>query len=245
MVAAGMAMNPYGVHYTTADMMYKAFVKPFVDVKDVAAGKTKEVSQGAQTVLKTAVGALATSIIPVLNKNYSKIFADADKKMEAIRSEYGEAYAATWDAFKDNDIITAAFMYDPGAVLASKLGKESLKTTASLLSILSGGTLDGFLSSVKSKFGKERKIPDRKLGGSPDTWMDESVLREDSDKVSPADFLTNKKVIQQAISSPEAQRMQSSSGKVVHELLKVDEAVLYCTIKVYCAGRHEIRYSSE
>jgi hypothetical protein len=220
LVSAGMEMNPYGIQYTTGDMMYKAFIKPFVDVKDVAAGKTKEVSQGAQTVLKTVMSSMATVVLPVLNKHYDQIFADARKRMEAIRSEYGDVYAATWNAFKDNDIITSAFMYDPGAVLGSSLGKKSLKTTASVLSILSGGSLDGFLNDVKKRFGNDKPPPDRTQGGGgADSWVDESIIREDESKSNPAEFLTNPKVIQKAVSSPEAQRMQAEAGKVIRDIL--------------------------
>ena len=37
------------------------------------------------------------------------------QQIDKIKGEYAEVYQRTWDAFKDHDILCAAFMYSPMA----------------------------------------------------------------------------------------------------------------------------------
>lgn len=228
---SGVGMSPYGFQYTTPDMLYKAFIKPFTDVPKVASGKTKELAVAAQTLTKTVLTAAATSLIPFLNKKYEQIFKDNEKAVSKIRQEYGDVYQATWDAFKDADILTMAFMYDPGAVLTTGLAKQSLKTTGKMLSVLSGGALDDYLRKVQSRFGSGKNtnkgswneplsLPETQihLRDQPTEQITEDEAQQ-NDQKKPADYLLNKKVIAKAINSPKAQKMQHEAGQAVRGML--------------------------
>lgn len=225
---AGYDMNNgFGAHYASSNQMYDTFVKPFVDVADVAGGKTKEMSKKTGTLMKVAFETIATTLIPFLNDSYDEIFKDESEALDKIKNEYADVYNATWDAFKDNDIATMAFMYNPGSCLTSLLARKAPGVTGKLLSVLSGGSLDGFLDKVKDKFGRKGSAPpDRSSGGNTDSWQDEhkwlkgTLLREDDEKQSAGDVLTNKKVIDKALATPTAQHMQRDAVNVVRNTLK-------------------------
>ena len=233
MMDMGGAMGPYGVHIASNDALYKTFIKPFVDVVDVAAGKTKELSQKAQTLGKIAFETIGSTIFPWLSSDYAEIFQEEKSQIDKIKSQYREVYQATWDAFQTNDVAWTAFFCYPGAVFASALARKTPLVTLKMLSVFSGGTMDGFLSRVQQKFSTESKKSnnnDSSSGGdklpSP-TW--ESVLREDDEKKQKqkpkkgptlADVLTNEKVIKKALSSPTAQRIQKETREVVRGTLQ-------------------------
>lgn len=139
---------PYGAHYADSDALYKTFIKPFADVFSVAAGKTKEASQKAQTLLKVSFETIATTLIPVLRDDYAEIFAHEKEEIDKIRSEYGSVYQATWDAFNEMDILIPAFMYRPDLFITAKFIKKAPKAAAKLLSVLSGGALDKTLGKL-------------------------------------------------------------------------------------------------
>jgi hypothetical protein len=152
-MSAAYAMTPYGVHYTSGDMLYKAFVKPFVDVVDVAVGKTKEMSQRVQTLAKVGFEAVATSLLPFLTSDYKEIFDKEKEELDKIRNEYSEVYAATWDAFKQTDVALTAFFCYPGAVLTGVMAKKAPDVALRMLGILSGGTLDSWIEKVRKAIG--------------------------------------------------------------------------------------------
>lgn len=230
MMAAG-DMNPYGVHIASNDALYKTFIKPFVDVVDVAAGKTKELSQKAQTLGKIAFETIGSTIFPWLSSDYAEIFQEEKSQIDKIKSQYSEVYQATWDAFQTNDVAWTAFFCYPGAVFASSLARKTPLVTLKMLSVFSGGTMDNFLSKAQRKFSTtssgKGKNNNNDYGGdklpSP-TW--ESVLREDSEqpkkksKITLADVVTNEKVIKKALSSPVAQRLQKETRSVVQGTLR-------------------------
>lgn len=239
MVDAGM-MSPYGVHFASSDALYKTFIKPFVDVVDVTAGKTKEMSARTQNLARVAFEAIATSIMPFFSSDYDEIFQREKEKIDKIRSDYADVYGATWDAFKRNDVTMTAFLCYPAAVLTSVVARKSPKATMNVLSVLSGGTLDSFFSKVKASlggFGKAGKGERYSSSGgdSVPTW--ESVIREDDDKKkkkpSLADIVTNKKLVKKAISSPAAQRLQKEARDAVHDTLRTvyDRASTISTVK--------------
>lgn len=231
MMAAG-DMNPYGVHIASNDALYKTFIKPFVDVVDVAAGKTKELSQKAQTLGKIAFETIGSTIFPWLSSDYAEIFQEEKSQIDKIKSQYAEVYQATWDAFQTNDVAWTAFFCYPGAVFASSLARKTPLVTLKMLSVFSGGTMDNFLSRAQQKFSTNNKKSNNNNDSidsidklpSP-TW--ESVLREDDEKkrqpkkkTTLADVLTNEKVIKKALSSPTAQRIQKETREVVHGTLQ-------------------------
>lgn len=229
MMAAG-DMNPYGVHIASNNDLYKTFIKPFVDVVDVAAGKTKELSQKTQTLGKIAFETIGSTIFPWLSSDYAEIFQEEKAQIDKIKSQYSEVYQATWDAFQTNDVAWTAFFCYPGAVFASSLARKTPLVTLKMLSVFSGGTMDNFLSRAQQKFSTNGKKSNNNndYGGdklpSP-TW--ESVLHEDDatkrktkKKTTLADVLTNEKVIKKALSSPTAQRIQKETREVVRGTLK-------------------------
>lgn len=224
LIDAGIGMSPYGAHFASGDQMYNTFVKPFVDVGNVAAGKTKEASKQISTSLKVAFESVATTLLPFLRDSYSEIFKEEKEALDKIKNEYNDVYNATWDAFKDNDVVCMAFAYNPGSVITQGLAKTAPEAVSKLLSVLSGGSLDGFLDQVKKKFGSApSKGHDNAGAGNSDSWMDESVLREDDQddarNLSASDVLADKKVINKALASPEARRMQSEAQNAVRKSL--------------------------
>lgn len=219
------AVGPYGMHFGSSEDLYKIFVKPFADVVQTTVGKTKELSQQAQTVVKVAFESVMTTLIPVLSDSYSEIFAKEKNELDKIRNEYSEVYKANWDAFKDNDVLAAAFMYAPTALLTIQFARKSPGVAAKMISALSGGTLDGFLKKVADKFpnwnspGGPTGLGRRDDG--PGVPM-EGILREDGDKKQPdvAEILTNKKVIAALQNSPVVKRMEQQGQAMVRHTLE-------------------------
>lgn len=218
--AMGGSSGPYGMHFASEDQLYKVFIKPFADVVGVAAGKTKELSQKGLTLLHVAFEALATTLVPILKDSYGEIFAKEKEEIAKIRSEYADVYNSTWDAFKDNDILVAAFMYRPDLFLTAQFVRKAPKAAAKLLSVLSGGTLDRALMGIL-KGGGEGKKDSHEGPGLPL----ESVLREAGDKPnSKVDMLAqladNKKVHQALANSPKVQQMTKTGQDTVRGTLQ-------------------------
>jgi len=215
-------MSPYGIQFADRNQMSNMFIKPFTDVFKVAAGKTKELSSKTITLVDVAFKVLATTIIPILKQDYDEVFERGSSRIEQIKSEYADVYNATWDVFKNKDLAIIAFMYAPAACLLGKLGKSSAKSTSNLLSILSGGTLDNFISKAKSKFGDERsgnkKDPKDYFdgGGENSGNYGEGILREDVEKPkSLVGLLTNKKVVNKAVENQKSKEMQAKAKKTM------------------------------
>ena len=247
MIGAGMAMSPYGIHFASSNALYGAFIKPFVDVVDVAVGKTKEMSVKAQTLLKATFEAVATSVLPWLSSDYAEIFADEQEKLNKIRTQYGEVYKATWDAFKNKDVALSAFFCYPGAVLTGELARQAPNVALAVLSTISGGTLDPWIKRVKAAYGSEASSghsssPKKEkysssysskethagsfyspAGDKAPTW--ESVIREDGGKKRPdlADIVTKVDVVKAALNSPVALQLQKDARAMERATL---EAVL-------------------
>jgi hypothetical protein len=217
-MAMGAGMSPYGMHYGDNDDMYKIFVKPFTDIIHTAAGKTKELSRSAQTLTKVAFEAIATSLIPVLSSEYGEIFKKEKIEMDKIRKQYGEIYKANWDAFKDNDVLAAAFMYSPTGFLTLQFARKAPGAAAKMISILSGGQLDGFLKKIANKF------PNFNTPGGP-TGLGrhadgpgalESVIREDEGKQKPdAAALLSSKKVKDALQNSKVVRQMEQQGRAI------------------------------
>lgn len=223
-MAAGMDMGPYGVHFGSSEDLYKIFVKPFVDVVQTTAGKTKEISLKAQTLAKVAFEAVATSLIPILSDSYSEIFEQEKEEMDKIRAQYSEVYKSNWDAFKDNDVLAAAFMYSPTGLLTIEFARKSPAIAARLISSLSGGTLDKFLKKISDKF-PDWNSPAGPTGlgrrdDGPGTL--ESVMREDKNQqsVDIGKILASKKVIAALQNSPVVRKMEKQGQAIVRNTLE-------------------------
>lgn len=210
-------VGPYGMHYASGEQLYNIFVKPFADVVGVAAGKTKELSEKGQTLLKVAFEAAATSLIPILKDSYGEIFEKEKEQIDKIRAEYSDVYNATWDAFKENDILVAAFMYRPDLFLTAQFARKAPQAAAKIASVLSGGKLDNLLAKLL-KGGGGGKKDSREGPGMPL----EGVIREDDENQdSPlAKLFANKKVKQVLADSPKTQQMTREGQEMVRGTLK-------------------------
>ena len=239
-------MGPYGMHYGSGGDMYNIFIKPFTDVVNTAAGKTMELSQKAQTLTRVAFETVMTTLIPTLTDNYSDIFKNEKQQIDKIRQEYGEIYQSNWDALTDNDVVAAAFMYSPAAVLTAKFAQAAPQVAMKLTSILTGGSIDSWLGSVKDKFNisdkpskksKSSSKHDRVGSGNANYMYDssshssqggdsthESVLREDDEKKkkeapSIGEILTNKKVLDKIANSKMTKKLEQVGQALVKETL--------------------------
>lgn len=214
--------NPYGVHYASQDQLYKIFVKPFTDVVGVAAGKTKELSQKAQTVLKVAFETVATSLVPVLKDSYGEIFANEKEEIDKIRSQYSDVYNATWEAFQESDVLIAAFMYRPDLFMTGAFAHKAPKAAAKLLSVLSGGSLDKLLHGILSSGGGGKKTDHSEGPGVP---MEGVVYEDDEKKPNGkvdklAQVIDNKKVKEVIAANPMVQKMTQAGEAMTRNTLK-------------------------
>lgn len=210
-------VGPYGMHYASGEQLYNIFVKPFADVVGVAAGKTKELSEKGQTLLKVAFEAAATTLIPILKDSYGEIFENEKDQIDKIRGQYSDVYSATWDAFKENDILVAAFMYRPDLFLTAQFARKAPQAAAKLASVLSGGKLDNLLAKLL-KGGGGGKKDSREGPGMP-----EGVVYEDDEQQggNPLEKLfSNKKVKAVLANSPKVQQMTKEGETLVRGTLK-------------------------
>lgn len=240
-IMSAAADNPMGMMFVSPDQLYNIFMQPFVNATKHMAGKTKELSLSAQTALKTAFQAVATSILPWLEDEYADITAQHKQQMDKIKSEYAQYYQATWDAYKNDDVMVAAFMYRPDLFVTAALAKKAPKAVAKVLSVLSGGKLDDVLkrllgSKDKKKKGKHgKKLGDMswddlfgddgglKYATGPG-WTAESVVKEDSsegEEQSPLVKLVNNKKVRALLkTSDKAQKMSAQAKGVTQSMLK-------------------------
>lgn len=234
LVTFDAGMNPYGVSFGSGDDLYKIFVKPFVDVVDTTLGKTKELSQKTQTLVKVAFQTIASSLVPALRTDYAKIFAKEKEGIEKIKKEYGEVYQTNWDAFRDEDVLCTAFCYNPAAILTYAFAKKAPKKAIKLISALTGGEVDSWLGKVAEKFGTDEEPKTGlnftgtgpKLGSGKHDAMHgvgmEGVIHEDEDSKKPdiASVLTNPKVIAKVQNSDIAKKMEQAGRALVRNTLE-------------------------
>jgi hypothetical protein len=240
---ADATQNPWGVSFGSGEQLANIFIKPFTDVVQTAIGKTKELSQKGQTLVKVAFETVATTLIPILTDSYNEIFAKEKERMDKIRQQYGEVYQANWDAFKDNDVQLVTFLYDPARFVLGKLLKQSPAVAMGLISTVTGGTIDKWLDHVKEEYGvgKEGEPPRTGLergggkhkkniediipggGGGYDVGWGamEGVVREDAQQEKPPleQVLSNPKVVAAINNSKLAQQMRKQGEAAVREPL--------------------------
>lgn len=242
---AGGGMSPYGAHYGSSDEMYKTFIKPFVDVAQTAAGKTKELSQKTQTLVKVAFETLATTLIPILTDDYKAIFAKEKQALQKIRAEYGEVYKSNWDAIFNDDMMVAAFFYNPAAFFTVQFARKMPGVLLNLASVLTGGELDGWVQKVKAKHGAgkggghDRSVKKDNFGmghykkgdkkhlpsGGPGFGMDyyEGVVREDKQGEQAPDLaklLTSEKLKARLEQGSVTRKMQQAGQAIVRGTLE-------------------------
>ena len=220
--------SPYGISFGSEKDLYTVFVKPFTDVVDTAVGKTKELSQHAQTLAKVAFEAMATSLIPALEDDYKEIFANEKEELDKLKAQYKDVYDATWSAFKDNDVVMAAFMYSPSALITAKAAQQAPLQTIKLLNVLTGGRLDNFFQKVskalhlgdyKKPLGHDEgpglagEVTVRRIPGS------DPILLELHKKPSAGSVLTQKKIKQTINADPNTLKMREATRAVVDDMV--------------------------
>jgi hypothetical protein len=221
-IGYGDNLGPYGIDVTGGNYgaLYNVFLKPFTDVVQTAVGKGKEVSTQAQTLAHVAGKTILTSLVPVIGENYKEIWKKNDEQIDKLRAQYKDIYDATFTAFKDNDILSAAFGYAPELMMTAATIRKAPEPALHLLNVLAGGKLDGWIEKVKKfmKFGDEKKPLDRDSGPG----FAEGVIREDKDgkKKDIGQLLTQKKVKQAVASNPVVQRMKKDAQAAVREPLE-------------------------
>lgn len=178
------------------DDLYKTFVKPFTDVVSVATGKTKEMSQRTVTLLRTVIEAAFQTVVPFFKDKYAEIFKEEKQHLDRIKSEYSKVYQATWDAFKDHDVLCAAFMYRPDLFLTTVLAREAPEAAAKLLSVLSGGLLDVALQKLRSP-------------------RHEGIIKEDDEQVSPLEKLVSNKKVHEVLANSDIVKQMTKEGQAM------------------------------
>lgn len=212
MFGAGVPDLGYGNHFGSGEDLYKIFVKPFTDVVGVAAGKGKEASQKLQTLLHVAFETVATTVVPVLSSDYGEIFSKEKQRIDKIRTEYADVYQATWDAFNDHDVLVASFMYNPTAFLTSKFVEHAPGVAFKLMSVLSGGTIDQELGSIKSSVSKKK-------AGKHEGVIREDGEQQDDQRSAVAQALTNKDLLAKLSQSQKVQEMEREGQEMVRDTL--------------------------
>ena len=142
-------VGPYGISFGDNNMLYKAFIKPFVDVASTAIGKAKELKESAKTLLRVTLQGLIANMIPGLQVNYKKIFDEEKEEVEKIKKEYSEVYNETDAALRSTDAGFFALMAFPGPVLAANAAKMAPSALAGTLSAITGGTTDKIYEKAK------------------------------------------------------------------------------------------------
>ena len=172
--------GPGGMSFGSQEDLMKVFVNPFLDVGKTVAGKTKELSQRAQTLAKVGFEAAMTTLLPFLASDYQQIFAQEKQELETIKSQYKDVYDSTWTAFKDNDVALTAFFYAPKAMITVGAIRNAPIVATKMLSVLTGGSMDQFLGKVAKffKLGDTKKPLERDFGPG---IAGESLVREMSE----------------------------------------------------------------
>lgn len=212
-ITASNVDSPGGASFGSGKDLYNVFVKPFVDVVDTTVGKTKELSQRAQTLAKVAFESIATTLIPTLEDDYESLFEREKANLDKLKSQYGAVYDATWDAFKENDVLAAAFFYDPSMMLTAKIAQQAPVQTVKLLNVLTGGNLDGFLQKVIKRFKLGHRSSSRGEGpGLPEG----RIIKEEADIGT---VLSQKKIKAAINDSAKTESMRSAAKQVTDQTL--------------------------
>jgi hypothetical protein len=211
MMAGAVDASPYGMSGGgNGKSVFKAFAEPFTDVFKVGLGKTKELAVKTQTLAKVAFETIVTTLIPFFSDEYAKIFANEKKKIANIRQEYGEVYNRLWETFGHNDLKLLAFMYDPyaaGAMLTYFGGKAGVNAAIETVDALSGGWLKNAFDITSSPKKSHHHVASGHGG----------VQEESVERLSEAVTADS---MREALSQPEAKKLQAAAAEVVQGTLK-------------------------
>ena len=230
-------IGPYGVSFGDKNQLAKTFITPFLDVFNTAVGKAKEITTSAKTTLKTALGAVVSTLIPSLHINYKQIFEDEKKEIEQIKNDYKEVYNRTDEALRTTDAAVLAFMAFPGEYLAANFADKAPAAAAGVLSVMTGGMSDTViaksLSGGKSALDFVLDRPGAKLfGGSMGGRQYSSyirsgrLIREKSDEKIESiekelsELLNDESFLSKLLSTGEAKEMQNRAREIYRSTLE-------------------------
>lgn len=158
------------------DLIYKTFVKGWVDLFKTATSATKSMVGSARLVIKVAFDFVVDAVIPFYKARYQEHFENHRELQNQIRQEHAATYQSITQALASNDdFLVSAFMYDPSRFFDTTLSNPSAFVTAfsalnapdaigNTLEILSGGMFGEIMQKVYSSRGARDK------GGNRSDW---------------------------------------------------------------------------
>lgn len=108
--------------YSGAGATRSALVSPIADVMKIIKGKAKELFRSAWYVAEFALKTLLSALtIGLYDAKYDSIHQSYLGSMSKIRSQYSQAVSDSIQAFLRNDVMSAAFFYNPGLYMTGKI----------------------------------------------------------------------------------------------------------------------------
>lgn len=107
--------------YGGAGATRNALISPIADVLKIVRGKVKELFRSAWYVAEFALKTLLSVLtIGLYDAKYDSIHQSYLGSMSKIRSQYSQAVSDSIQAFLRNDVMSAAFFYNPGLYMLGK-----------------------------------------------------------------------------------------------------------------------------
>jgi hypothetical protein len=170
-----------------------------------------------------------TTLFPFLESSYDEIFADEKNRIDKIRSEYGDIYSRTKDALGGNDATALAFICYPQLAVAKLAADKGPKAAAGILSAVTGGVSDKYISGGGShgkKSGKSREprdVFDSYVRSYTNLLKEEEEEEKSGEKKDSklADIMGSKKFISAVINkSPAATQLAKAATAAYRETLE-------------------------
>jgi len=108
------------------------FVKPFVNVFNIAKAGVKEISIRLKTALRVALEVALTTIIPWMDTDYKRIFNNQREALKKFKQEHAELFKQNLLGFS-NDAKLVAFMLNPGIYITAGLVRKSPDVAARMV----------------------------------------------------------------------------------------------------------------
>jgi hypothetical protein len=212
------------------DSLFATFVQPFTDVAKTIVGQTKEVAIRLRTLINVTIEAIISSVNPFVSADYDKIFQAEAADLDKIKSQYKEVYDRTDKALNNDDFAWATLISAPKAVLTGKFLETAPRVVGGLAKLFIGDKIEGakgsinkfFFSSVdtvggsKYRFGENRRRSNYLLLEKEE----EKNNKKDNDDEKKKVIEMRKKIINQAIQTPEMQKMKKESQQILEKNLK-------------------------
>lgn len=124
-----------------ADMLYKAFIQPFVDIGKTALAGIEDLTSKTQALAEILIQGIPTLFVPGLDAEYKKI-KDAEKaRADKIKQKYADVFERNTQAFLSTDAQGVAFLLAPAPFLAAKFFQKAGPP-------VSKATLDAILRTI-------------------------------------------------------------------------------------------------